>query len=156
MLDITTIYLEDNTIKYIEYGKVSRDNNASNILRVVSNYPLDYTVGISFVLPNGRNTLRYKLLSDLPAYEKLEDPHKIEITQDIIDKYASEKGKILDEIIIQSGFKNKIYSGRASKIRNFTVNINTNIITVYLDKSTSGKYEVLKFEENNKNKRKFK
>ncbi|KXS47809.1 MAG: Eco57I restriction endonuclease, partial [Halanaerobium sp. T82-1] len=80
---------------------------------------------------------------------------KIKKFKDIIGKYASEKGKSLDEIIIQSGFKNKIYSGRASKIRNFTVNINTNIITVYLDKSTSGKYEVLKFEENNKNKRKY-
>ena len=49
----------------------------------------------------------------------------------------------------------KIFSGRASKIRNFTVNINTNIIIIYLNKSSSGKYEVIKFEENDRYKRKY-
>ncbi|OEG62273.1 MAG: hypothetical protein BHK79_07095 [Halanaerobium sp. MDAL1] len=72
-----------------------------------------------------------------------------------LKKYSSNKGLDISKIISKDIFSNEIYSGRARKIRNFTVNINTNIITIYLDKSSSGKYEVLKFEENDKNKRKY-
>ena len=57
--------------------------------------------------------------------------------------------------MLQKDFYNKIYSGRARKVREFTVNINTNIITLYSKKSSSGKYELLKFEENDEYKRQF-
>jgi hypothetical protein len=69
--------------------------------------------------------------------------------------YSSTNANFLDEIVKEADFSNKIYSGRASKIRNYTVNINTNIVTIYLDKSSSGKYEVLKIEEDNRYKRQY-
>ena len=74
---------------------------------------------------------------------------------DYLSKYTSQFGLILDEIIEHSNFNNKIYSGRARKVRYFTVNINTNIITLYSEKASNGKYELLKFEEDNKYKRRF-
>jgi type I restriction-modification system DNA methylase subunit len=73
-----------------------------------------------------------------------------------IGKYISlSNGISLKAVLNNSDFNNKIYSGRASKIRNYTVNINTNIVTIYLDKSSNGKYEVLKFEEDNRYKRQY-
>lgn len=75
--------------------------------------------------------------------------------KDVNTKYTSSEGLTLDNILKDNSFINKIYSGRASKIRNFSVNINTNIIIIYLDKSGSEKYEILKFEENDKYKRKY-
>ncbi|SDL33595.1 TaqI-like C-terminal specificity domain-containing protein [Halarsenatibacter silvermanii] len=72
----------------------------------------------------------------------------------IIERYISEKSLVLREII-EDSFYNKIYSGKARKVRDFTVDINTNIVTLYSDKSSSGKYELLKFEEDNKNKRHY-
>ncbi|KXS50187.1 MAG: Eco57I restriction endonuclease [Halanaerobium sp. T82-1] len=74
---------------------------------------------------------------------------------EICSKYSSKNGLSLEKIIESSNFKNKLYSGRARKIRNYTININSNIITIYLDKSSSGKYEVIKFEESDRYKRKF-
>ncbi|MBY9013544.1 MAG: N-6 DNA methylase, partial [Candidatus Lokiarchaeota archaeon] len=73
----------------------------------------------------------------------------------LISKYASKNGKTLSKILEESNFRNEIYSGRATKVRNFTVNINTNIITLYSEKSSSGKYELIKFEENDKYKRRY-
>ena len=73
----------------------------------------------------------------------------------LLNKYASANGLKISNIINKSSFNNKIYSGRARKIRNFTVNINTNIITIYADKSGSGKYELLKFEENDNFRRQY-
>jgi len=75
--------------------------------------------------------------------------------ENIIKKYTSETGLSVHNIFKNKGFINRIYSGRASKIRNFTVNINTNIVTLYSDKSSNGKYELLKFEENNEYKRRY-
>jgi len=74
---------------------------------------------------------------------------------ELIEKYTSNKGNSIKNIITKSDFKNLIYLGRASKVRNFTVNINTNIATLYSEKSSNGKYELLKFEESNKYKRKY-
>ncbi|GAB6136869.1 Eco57I restriction-modification methylase domain-containing protein [Halanaerobaculum tunisiense] len=74
---------------------------------------------------------------------------------DLIDKYTSQTGPTLSTIVEQDGFFNKIYSGRARKIRDMTVNINDNIITIYSDKSSSGQYELMKFEVKNKYKRQY-
>ena len=64
-----------------------------------------------------------------------------------ISKFCSSEGKNISNIIDSSPFANKIYSGPAYVVRDFTVNINANIVTLYSDKSGSGKYELLKFEE---------
>ncbi|MFW6016960.1 MAG: Eco57I restriction-modification methylase domain-containing protein, partial [bacterium] len=69
-------------------------------------------------------------------------------------KYTSTNECYLNSIV-NNTFVNKIYSGTATKVRNFTVNINYNIIGLYTDKSGSGKYQILKFEENDKYKRKY-
>jgi hypothetical protein len=65
---------------------------------------------------------------------------------DLIDKYTSEHGINLKTIFGQSEFTNKIYTGRARKVRPLTVNINDNILTVYAEKSSSGQYELFKFQ----------
>src|SRR6056297_2933233 len=70
-------------------------------------------------------------------------------------RFLSTKKNNMKKIINNTNFKNKIYSGRASKVRQFTVNINTNIVTIYSEKSSGGKYELLKFEEKNEYKRRF-
>jgi hypothetical protein len=73
---------------------------------------------------------------------------------DVMEQFTSNRGVKLYTIITPI-FSNQIYSGRASKITDLTVNINTNIMTLYSDKSSSGKYELLKFEENNNFKRQY-
>ena len=97
MLDITRVWLEDNVIKYIEYGNVSRENNSSNLVEIVSNFPLDYTIGISFKLPNGRFTRKYNTLSQLPQYISSEfentELNQREITQDEIDNFNISQNK---------------------------------------------------------------
>ncbi len=87
-------------------------------------------------------------------YNKIGKSKEIKFT-DLIYKYTSNKGITLRKTLDNSDFNNEIYSGRASKIRNYSVSINTNIVTIYLDKSSSGKYEVLKFEENDRYKRQY-
>jgi len=74
---------------------------------------------------------------------------------DLINKYTSTNGPTLSEIVEQDGFYNKIYSGRARKVRTMTVTINDNILTLYADKSSSGKYEIIKFEVDDKYERQY-
>jgi len=75
---------------------------------------------------------------------------------DIVERYASQDKKVsVEEIFNSSNYQDELYTNRASKIRDYSVNINTNVITIYLDKSGSGKYEVIKFEEDNRYKRQF-
>lgn len=104
---------------------------------------------------NIKDKLSFKVEKELNNINKLKEKRKIKFNH-YINKYTSRLNNIsLEPIIINSKFQNKIYSGRARKIRDFTVNINTNIVTIYLDKSSSGKYEVLKFEENDRHKRQY-
>ncbi|SJZ67863.1 Eco57I restriction-modification methylase domain-containing protein [Selenihalanaerobacter shriftii] len=74
---------------------------------------------------------------------------------DLINKYTSKAGPQLTDIVEEGGFYNKIYSGRARKVREMTVNINDTILTIYADKSSSGKYELMKFEVKDKYKRQY-
>ena len=74
---------------------------------------------------------------------------------DLSVKYISKSGCNLSKIFDQSKFNNIIYSGRARKLRSLTVTINDNILTIYADKSSSGKYELMKFEVNNRYKRQY-
>ncbi|WP_041595842.1 hypothetical protein [Halanaerobium hydrogeniformans] len=92
-----------------------------------------------------------KIVSKKKRFNKLKNIKFSKLTL----KYTSKLGFNLENIIKNSNFTNEIYSGRARKIRNYTININTNIVTIYLDKSSSGKYEVLKFEEDNRYKRQY-
>ncbi|MFW6016788.1 MAG: Eco57I restriction-modification methylase domain-containing protein, partial [bacterium] len=86
---------------------------------------------------------------------KLETLNKIRFIN-VVNKYASIENNIsIFDIVNQSGYKYEVYSGRAQKIRNFTVNINDNIITIYTDKSGNEKYELVKFEVDNYNKRQY-
>ncbi|PUU88278.1 MAG: Eco57I restriction endonuclease [Halanaerobium sp.] len=104
---------------------------------------------------NLKDKLNLKVEKILNNKNKLKKQRKTNLNY-FIDKYTSKLNNLsFNSIINDVEFKNEIYSGRASKIRNFTVNINTNVITIYLDKSSSGKYEVLKFEENDKYKKQY-
>ncbi len=106
----------------------------------------------------GTNNINDVLISNVKNIisnkDKLKKMDKLKF-KEIYSKYSSKNGLNLKDIIEISDFKNELYSGRARKIRNYTVNINTNIVTIYLDKSSSGKYEVLKFEENDRYKRQY-
>ncbi len=99
----------------------------------------------SFGKKASKITELYKQLSEL----------KESTFNNYIDKYTSFDGSELVDILENKEFNNKIYSGRARKVRDFTVNINANIITLYSEKSSSGKYELLKFEENDEYRRQY-
>lgn len=116
----------------------------------------DYLKQIRFPEKNDklRRILSEKAINMTSLFRKKKKNHKIKFN-DLSQRYTSKNSLELRRIMEGSKFNNKIYSGRASKIRNFTVNINTNIITIYLDKSGSDKYEVLKFEEDNKFRRQY-
>lgn len=86
--------------------------------------------------------------------KRIQEIYNINFYQ-LINKYSSQKGISLERILKESNFNNNIYIGRARKVRDFKVNINTNIITLYSEKSSNGRYELLKFEENNEYKRRF-
>jgi hypothetical protein len=90
----------------------------------------------------------------LNSRKKLEEIKNI-ILINLINKYTSQAGPTLKTIVKKDGFFNKIYSGRARKIREITVNINDNIITLYSDKSSSGQYELMKFELKDRYKRQY-
>lgn len=75
---------------------------------------------------------------------------------DFVNKYANKDNKTrIESIVKHSNFYDDSYQNRASKLRNYTININTNVVTIYLDKSGNGKYQVLKFEEDNRYKRDY-
>ncbi len=74
---------------------------------------------------------------------------------DYTKKYTSQIGSNLDDIIKKDNYYNNIYSGRARKVRNITININDTILTLYSDKSGSGKYELMKFEVEDEYKRQY-
>ena len=74
---------------------------------------------------------------------------------DLVNKYTSNTGPTLSEIVKQNDFYNKIYSGRARKVRDMTVTINDNILTLYAEKSSSGQYELMKFQVDDKYQRQY-
>ncbi|MCF8002579.1 MAG: Eco57I restriction-modification methylase domain-containing protein [Halanaerobiales bacterium] len=123
-------------------------------------FTLKHETIAAFPIKFGKNEVKKNIISSVEKIIEMKNSltkqYKIKF-YDILLKYTSFEGKniSLDEIIYESEFVNKLYSGRARKVRNFTVNINTNIVTLYSDKSGSGKYELLKFQENDKYKRQY-
>ena len=90
--------------------------------------------------------------------EKKEDNLNLKKTSfmNLVNRYSNKNNMTkINHIVKNSSFYDHSYTKRASKLRNYTVNINTNIVTIYLDKSNNGKYQVLKFEEDNRYKRKY-
>ncbi|ADL12069.1 Eco57I restriction-modification methylase domain-containing protein [Acetohalobium arabaticum] len=86
--------------------------------------------------------------------KKLNQLQQIEFIS-LINKYTSKSGPQLGDIVEEDGFYNKIYSGRARKVRNMTVTVNDTILTIYADKSSSGQYELMKFEVEDKYQRRY-
>src|SRR6056297_353100 len=103
---------------------------------------------------NNRNDLAKKTKLITNKYKKYSKKKLIDFNG-YIKLYCSSNKNSIKNILEKNEFANKIYSGRARKVRNFTVNINTNIVTIYSEKSSSGKYELLKYEENNEYKRRY-
>ncbi len=99
-----------------------------------------------------QNVLAEKVEEIIEKKAAYHDTEEIDFAE-MKNKYLSDNGPKLEEIIDDKEFKNKIYSGRARKVRKLTVSINTNIITIYSKKAGSGRYELLKFQEDNRYKR---
>ncbi|MCK8824675.1 Eco57I restriction-modification methylase domain-containing protein [Fuchsiella alkaliacetigena] len=95
-----------------------------------------------------------KKVSEIRDFKKQIYDQKQEDFSNFINRYCSSLGIPLEEIMNQE-FCNEIYSGRARKVREMTVNINDKIITLYSDKSSSGQYELFKFQVNDKYKRRY-
>jgi len=95
---------------------------------------------------------KVKLLIELKKNKKEKINYNF---SNLITRYTSNIGPTISTIKKQSEFFNQVYCGHARKVRDFIVNINTNIITLYSDKSGNGKYELLKFEEEDQYKRKY-
>ena len=82
----------------------------------------------------------------LELYEEL---NKLKNTSfiDLINGYISKGDLQLADIVGKdNSFYDKVYSGRASKVRAMTINIEDSILTLYADKASNGKYELIKFE----------
>jgi len=66
---------------------------------------------------------------------------------DLINGHISKGGLQLADIVGKdNSFYDKVYSGRASKVRAMTINIEDSILTLYADKTSNRKYELIKFE----------
>jgi len=66
---------------------------------------------------------------------------------DLINGHISKGGlQLVDIVGKDNSFYDKVYSGRASKVRAMTINIEDSILTLYADKASNGKYELIKFE----------
>ena len=123
-------------LQYIPFPDYKPDNNITLKKKVEKMYELN------------------KKLAEIKSKNSTKENNKINMNL-LIKKYTSNTGPTLSEIVKQDGFYNKIYSGRARKVREMTVTINDNIITLYADKSSSGKYELMKFQVNNKYQRQY-
>ncbi|MBM7623063.1 Eco57I restriction-modification methylase domain-containing protein [Sporohalobacter salinus] len=73
----------------------------------------------------------------------------------LVTKYTSQSGPQLSNIVKKDGFYNRVYSGRASKVREMTVTVKDTILTIYADKSSGGSYELMEFEVDNKYQRQY-
>jgi len=74
----------------------------------------------------------------------------------LINKYVSSNmGAQLDEVINKGGYYNEVYTGRAGKFNSLFVWINDYILTIFTNKSGSGKVELMKFEVKDHYKRQY-
>ena len=78
----TTVYLYSGKITHIEYENMGRLNSASNIMTIISNYLPEWDMGVSFILPNGRVTKKYKAFLEDTSNDITEDI-SIDITEDL-------------------------------------------------------------------------
>jgi len=69
----TTVYLYSGKITHIEYENMGRLNSASNIMTIISNYLPGWDMGVSFILPNGRVTKKYKAFLEENTIDITED-----------------------------------------------------------------------------------
>jgi hypothetical protein len=118
------------------------------VINDVRNLPIMYDPKFEKILAN-------KVAFIMRLKEKLYNKKQNKFKSIMAKLTSSVRKPNLEAIINNNKFFNIIYSGRARKIRDFTVNINTNIITLYSDKSSSGKYELVKFEEDDEYKRQY-
>ncbi|SNY41451.1 TaqI-like C-terminal specificity domain-containing protein [Orenia metallireducens] len=111
-------------------------------------------ISLPIVIPNNQSIYNDKADIMIKSNQKLTQLKKSDFI-DLITKYTSQTGQSLTEIVELDGFYNKIYSGRASKLRDITVTINDTILTLYVDKSSNGQYELMKFEVKDKYQREY-
>ena len=85
------MYLQFSDITNIDYGRVERYNNASNVIEIISNYDPTYSIGVTLRLPNNKYTRTYKTYMaedfltvnpDLSDYD-FEGVDEVEITEEI-------------------------------------------------------------------------
>lgn len=146
-LKFLIIILNSKLLRFYMNKSVRNVGNGFQLSKMfIENLPIKQFQGDKKTLEKGKILVNY--------HRKIEENKKISF-HEILNKYCSDFSKSLKGVLKNSSFVNKVYLGRASKIRNYKVNINTNIVTIYLDKSSSGKYEVLKFEEDNRYKRQY-
>jgi hypothetical protein len=161
-IDKTAFFITSNNISELKYllgilnSKLFRFIGKNTMRKVGSGVQLSKTFMKEICIKDSENKIPIiKIIDKILEFNNELGEKRNKKFKDMVVKYLSSSGLTINNIINNSNFINEIYSGRASKIRNYTVNINTNIVTIYLDKSSSGKYEVLKFEEGNRYKRQY-